>query len=71
MGREMTNIRLDRNYYHLHDQIGRWCQENFGPVELYNHGNCRWSRDMMFGYQDYYFTEEADATFFTLKWVKQ
>lgn len=67
----MTHIRLDRDYYSKHDEIGRWCREQFGELELYNHGNCRWSRDMTFGYQDYYFSEEADAVFFTLVWIKQ
>lgn len=67
----MIQIRLDRKYYHLHEKIGNWCAEHFGPVEIYNHGNSRWSRDMMFGYQDYHFAKEADASFFTLRWVKE
>jgi hypothetical protein len=67
----MINIRLDRNYYHLHQKIGAWCQEHFGPVDFYNLDNGRWSRDMMFGYQDYTFRYDKDATFFSLVWIKK
>lgn len=67
----MIDIRLDRNYYHLHQQIANWCVEHFGPVNFFGEGDNRWSRDIVFGYQDYHFKEAADATFFTLVWVKQ
>ena len=46
-----------------------WCEEHFGPVDFYNKDNGRWYRNMMFGYQDYHFAEEADASFFTLFWL--
>lgn len=66
----MTEIRLDRNYYHLHIQIGQWCEEQFGPVDFFTPGNNqRWWRNMAFGYQEYHFAKEADASFFTLYWV--
>jgi hypothetical protein len=67
----MTEIRLDRKYYHLHTQIGQWCEEHFGPVDFFTPGNNqqRWYRTMAFGYQDYHFAEEADASFFTLYWI--
>jgi len=67
----MTDIRLDREYYYLHEKISSWCEEHFGPVNFYNEGNGRWSRDFLFGYQNYHFAEEADATFFTLVWVNK
>lgn len=67
----MTEVRLDRNYYHLHEPIGRWCEEHFGAVDFFKSDNDqRWYRNMMFGYQDYHFAREADASFFTLRWVK-
>ena len=66
----MTEIRLDREYYHLHVKIGKWCEQHFGPVDFYNKGNNRWSREMRFGYQDFMFHRDADASFFALHWVK-
>lgn len=65
----MIEIRLDRNYYHRYEEIAQWCEEHFGPVDFYNKDNGRWYRNMMFGYQDYHFAEEADASFFTLFWL--
>jgi hypothetical protein len=68
----MTEIRLDRNYYHLHQKIGAWCEEQFGPVDFFDRSkNLRWHRDMMFGYQDYTFHNDKDATFFSLVWIKE
>jgi hypothetical protein len=71
MGRIVTEIRLNRDYYHLHPKIGAWCEEHFGPVDFYNLSNGRWHRDMMFGYQDYTFQHDEDATFFALYWIKK
>ena len=68
----MTQIKLDRAYYHLHEQIGAWCEEHFGPIDLFTPDTTqRWYRNMLFGYQEYHFAEEADASFFTLKWIKK
>jgi hypothetical protein len=68
----MTEIRLDRDYYHLHQQIGAWCEEHFGAVDLFDKTkNIRWYRDMMFGYQTFTFHRDEDATFFSLCWVKR
>lgn len=68
----MTEIRLDRDYYHLHNKIGAWCEEHFGPLDFFDQTkNIRWNRDMIFGYQDFTFHHEADATFFALYWIKK
>ena len=68
----MNDIRLDRQYYHLHEKIGAWCNEHFGQQDFYApEESKRWYRNIMFGYQDYHFAEEADATFFTLYWIKR
>jgi hypothetical protein len=63
------DVRLDRNYYHLHVEIGRWCEDYFGPVDFYSVRNPRWQRNIIFGYQDYTFEQDEDATFFILKWI--
>lgn len=66
----MIQITLGREYYHLEEKISSWCKEHFGPVDFFTpHNNQRWYRDMMFGYQDYHFAKEEDASFFTLYWV--
>jgi hypothetical protein len=65
----MTEIRLDRDYYHLHRKIGAWCEQQFGPVDVVCKDN-RWHREMTFGYQDFTFQHESDATFFALHWIK-
>jgi hypothetical protein len=68
----MIHIRLDRGYYHLHNAIGDWCRDQFGNVDPFAEDRVnRWHRDMMFGYQDYYFKHKKDATFFTLKWISK
>jgi hypothetical protein len=68
----MTEIRLDRDYYHLHNKIGAWCDQQFGQQDFYApEGSKRWWRDMMFGYQDFHFKNDEDATFFTLYWIKK
>ena len=67
----MIEIRLDRNYYHRYEEIAQWCEEHFGPVDVFDRAkNIRWYREMMFGYQSFYFKKGADATFFCLHWVK-
>lgn len=67
----MTEVTLDRDYYHLHRQIGTWCEEHFGPVDVFDkEKNIRWHREMMFGHQNFYFKKGEDATFFCLHWVK-
>lgn len=67
---DYTEIRLDRGYYHLHHEIGDWCVEHFGPVDMFKPADqVRWRRDMMFGYQDYTFARSEDATLFSLRWL--
>jgi hypothetical protein len=66
----MTEIRLDRQYYHLHQDIGAWCADHFGPVDFFDKTkNLRWHRDMAFGYQNFTFHRDEDASFFTLYWI--
>jgi hypothetical protein len=56
-------VDLDRNSYHLYQDIHRWSIDNFGDDLL------RWDYSITFGYQQYWFRDEADALLFTLRWV--
>jgi len=60
----VTDIVLDRDYYHLHPEIYEWCNEHFGIMTT------TWNRHMHFGNQYYTFENDADATYFALRWVK-
>jgi hypothetical protein len=65
------DVRLNRDYYHLHQDIGNWCEKHFGPVDFFKKNkDVRWYREIMFGYQDFTFNRDEDATFFILKWIK-
>jgi hypothetical protein len=56
------SIRLDRTYYHLHEEIFKLCRSMFGDCSLYDdldEGKL-WARSMMFGYTTIKFRNESD-----------
>lgn len=75
----MTNtptVTLDKRYYHLQDDMKRWCEETFKTPTVWIHGrperfppDAAWAIDSMFGTTYFYFQREADAAWFTMKWL--
>jgi hypothetical protein len=59
------SVDLDRESYHLYQDIWRWTIDTFGDDRT------RWDYSITFGYQQYWFRDEADAILFTLMWVRQ
>jgi hypothetical protein len=56
-------VDLDRDTYPLYQDIWRWTMNQFGDdID-------RWDYSITFGYQQYWFRDEADAILFTLMWV--
>ena len=66
-----TKIRLDNRYYHLQDQMYKWCKECLGPGYFHFKvkSDARWSMSSMFGNTEFKFVDEKDATMFALRWL--
>lgn len=64
----MTEIVLNRDYYHRQREIDHWCCEQFGALQLRT-GEERWGVNRHFGYSHFYFKYKEDATLFSLKWL--
>ena len=60
----MIDLTVGREYYRLHTDMFDWCTEQFGTITT------TWNRQMVFGNQYYTFENDADATYFALRWVK-
>ncbi len=70
-------VKLDRQYYTLQDDMISWCQTNIGPggwknspVLLFpNQDKWVWTVDSVFGYTTFTFTTAAAARRFTQEWL--
>lgn len=57
-------VRLDKEHYHLHDGIQKWCNEYIG--QKYVKWNIDWG---MFGHVNYKFLNIEDKVRFLDKWL--
>ena len=68
----MTQVTINRDRFHIANDIIEWCKQNFGPGKwgyMAVDDTRRWSVDSAFGNHHFYFREEADANWFKLKWL--
>lgn len=68
----MTELALDRKYYHLHTEMIEWARKNIGTGGWRRPNTERgdtWGLIIAFGHQQWYFINEKDAMIFTLKWI--
>jgi hypothetical protein len=70
-----TEIRLDRDYYHLIDDMRAWCKDSIGSGQWgYNkpetwETDIDWSMTCVFGHTTFWFKNPEDAVAFSIKWV--
>jgi hypothetical protein len=55
-----VTVALDRDYYHLNNEIHDWCVDNLEGAS--------WQLNMMFGHQLYTFDDHSDAALFSMRW---
>jgi hypothetical protein len=68
----MIEVKLDRDYYSKMPDITKWLRKHMGPMD-YNEQQVpatRWAYSQIFGYTTIVFRDEADATAFKAKWIK-
>lgn len=59
-------VILDRDYYHIHNEIIEWCKEQYGYGSGYSN---RWHWSELFGHTFITFYTEKDRNWFLLKWA--
>ena len=66
-------VNLDREFYHLTQEIQDWLTREIGPGEWNSQGSitegCEWSITQLFGYTNIRFRHSQDTTAFVLKWL--
>ena len=62
-------VQIDRDKYHLLDEIQSWCKDNIGPGGYIVRDHCVWSIETMFGTSFFRFKNERDRDWFVLRWL--
>jgi len=76
----MKKVQFDKHYYHLQNDMQKWCKEYIGPggwgnpepindIEYFDRDNLKWYIDCMFGNTFFFFRNDRDATLFMLRWL--
>lgn len=67
----MYSVELDREYYPMQLTLVEWCWDRFGAGcwgSKLQHP-CTWGFDSIFGQTTFFFINEKDFLWFSLKWL--
>lgn len=64
----MNTVELDKDKYHLIEDMNRWLRDNVGDGGWMPMLDARWKIEGAFGHHTYTFKDPKDATLFALRW---